>query len=115
MKWHLAELYLAILNLIDYEEIVRLVAERTTSPDHYLPTFFFFQAEDGIRDLTVTGVQTCALPISLRRSPRGFRNPGRIRPTNRATLAVRCRDGPGLGELLWRWRSAPCSCLRSCV
>src|SRR2546430_4036402 len=27
--------------------------------------FFFFQAEDGIRDLTVTGVQTCALPISI--------------------------------------------------
>src|SRR5688572_32291013 len=27
--------------------------------------YFFFQAEDGIRDLTVTGVQTCALPISL--------------------------------------------------
>src|SRR2546427_2411699 len=26
---------------------------------------FFFQAEDGIRDLTVTGVQTCALPISI--------------------------------------------------
>src|SRR5207248_4554229 len=36
---------------------------------------FFFQAEDGIRDRTVTGVQTCALPISrqdaapIRRSP----------------------------------------------
>src|SRR6266496_4997000 len=29
--------------------------------------FFFFQAEDGIRDLYVTGVQTCALPISLGR------------------------------------------------
>src|SRR2546427_1358187 len=28
--------------------------------------FFFFQAEDGIRDLTVTGVQTCALPICWR-------------------------------------------------
>src|SRR6266705_1079774 len=28
--------------------------------------FFFFQAEDGIRDRTVTGVQTCALPISDR-------------------------------------------------
>src|SRR2546430_8862422 len=28
-----------------------------------LRDFFFFQAEDGIRDLTVTGVQTCALPI----------------------------------------------------
>src|SRR5256886_10126501 len=32
---------------------------------------FFFQAEDGIRDLTVTGVQTCALPISLLSCPRG--------------------------------------------
>src|SRR2546427_4608178 len=32
--------------------------------------FFFFQAEDGIRDLTVTGVQTCALPISGRRGAR---------------------------------------------
>src|SRR5436190_16393794 len=29
--------------------------------------FFFFQAEDGIRDHCVTGVQTCALPISHRR------------------------------------------------
>src|SRR2546429_4633582 len=30
--------------------------------------FFFFQAEDGIRDVAVTGVQTCALPISANRS-----------------------------------------------
>src|SRR5437868_7882247 len=30
--------------------------------------FFFFQAEDGIRDRNVTGVQTCALPIFDRRS-----------------------------------------------
>src|SRR2546429_5131106 len=30
----------------------------------YLYFFFFFQAEDGIRDVAVTGVQTCALPIS---------------------------------------------------
>src|SRR2546421_5613219 len=29
--------------------------------------FFFFQAEDGIRDLIVTGVQTCALPICRQR------------------------------------------------
>src|SRR3989442_10300516 len=28
--------------------------------------YFFFQAEDGIRDADVTGVQTCALPISIR-------------------------------------------------
>src|SRR5438132_1717598 len=33
--------------------------------------FFFFQAEDGIRDHCVTGVQTCALPISLPRVARG--------------------------------------------
>src|SRR2546430_9671197 len=32
--------------------------------------FFFFQAEDGIRDLTVTGVQTCALPIFEYRADR---------------------------------------------
>src|SRR5690606_40987738 len=30
-----------------------------------LSLFFFFQAEDGIRDFHVTGVQTCALPISF--------------------------------------------------
>src|SRR5437867_12948819 len=35
--------------------------------------FFFFQAEDGIRDRTVTGVQTCALPIS--RTPPTARRP----------------------------------------
>ena len=29
----------------------------------FLFFFFFFQAEDGIRDIGVTGVQTCALPI----------------------------------------------------
>src|SRR5438034_3087045 len=39
--------------------------------------FFFFQAEDGIRDHCVTGVQTCALPISrtaqISKVPRDFR------------------------------------------
>src|SRR5256885_2666406 len=30
-----------------------------------IASFFFFQAEDGIRDYKVTGVQTCALPISM--------------------------------------------------
>src|SRR5436190_17950642 len=33
--------------------------------------YFFFQAEDGIRDHCVTGVQTCALPISSTRRPAG--------------------------------------------
>src|SRR2546428_13794289 len=52
---------------------------------------FFFQAEDGIRDLIVTGVQTCALPISAaggaaaarRRAPSRQRR-GRARPARRA-------------------------------
>src|SRR2546421_5359832 len=44
--------------------------------EHYLVAyvyryFFFFQAEDGIRDLIVTGVQTCALPILRGRKSRG--------------------------------------------
>ena len=34
-----------------------------------MDAFFFFQAEDGIRDTAVTGVQTCALPISLISAP----------------------------------------------
>src|SRR2546427_1019565 len=44
----------------------------------YFLFFFFFQAEDGIRDLTVTGVQTCALPISAyaRRSESDRRRSG---------------------------------------
>src|SRR5690606_40446762 len=35
--------------------------------------FFFFQAEDGIRDFHVTGVQTCALPISIASGGSAFR------------------------------------------
>src|SRR5712691_12765567 len=42
--------------------------------------FFFFQAEDGIRDLTVTGVQTCALPISLEIIPLRHRTVDQVLP-----------------------------------
>src|SRR2546430_10058582 len=42
----------------------------TTSDATVRLLFFFFQAEDGIRDLTVTGVQTCALPICRPDVPR---------------------------------------------
>src|SRR5256886_14116257 len=42
---------------MDEREMIDVSESRTS-------IFFFFQAEDGIRDLTVTGVQTCALPIS---------------------------------------------------
>src|SRR2546427_12538926 len=49
--------------------------------------FFFFQAEDGIRDLTVTGVQTCALPISARSVARhNGRSRGRMSRTPRTAL-----------------------------
>src|SRR5688572_16814811 len=39
------------------------VADSIVAARSFHAAFFFFQAEDGIRDLTVTGVQTCALPI----------------------------------------------------
>src|SRR2546430_8012186 len=56
--------------------------------------FFFFQAEDGIRDLTVTGVQTCALPISrLPRPPPGPATAGVVR--GRAPAQPRA-DGPAV-------------------
>src|SRR5256885_8237903 len=42
--------------------------------------FFFFQAEDGIRDYRVTGVQTCALPICVRQ--------GRLVDRNRPGLGL---------------------------
>src|SRR2546425_5124673 len=41
----------------------------------YRLCFFFFQAEDGIRDKLVTGVQTCALPIYALRDPVGGAEP----------------------------------------
>src|SRR3989442_16043572 len=48
--------------------------------------FFFFQAEDGIRDADVTGVQTCALPIWKRKSKSSCNEPGRsTRKQNRGS------------------------------
>src|SRR5256885_8639597 len=50
--------------------------------DRWYMVFFFFQAEDGIRDYKVTGVQTCALPIWP--GPKGTgRPPGGERPQRR--------------------------------
>src|SRR5207237_1863000 len=46
--------------------------------------FFFFQAEDGIRDSSVTGVQTCALPISRQKRTPPFS------PTAPPPSATRC-------------------------
>src|SRR2546430_13400897 len=64
--------------------------------------FFFFQAEDGIRDLTVTGVQTCALPISGKEQPRSNRHAGGSHieqsPSLRTTLAARDRKSTRLNS-----------------
>src|SRR5260370_31253993 len=65
--------------------------------------FFFFQAEDGIRDSSVTGVQTCALPISRssgKASSAGFEVAGEsVLPTRGLGLARRpwAVAGPGSG------------------
>src|SRR5256884_2439307 len=66
--------------------------------------FFFFQAEDGIRDVAVTGVQTCALPI-FRGAPEGHQSPGRRRargarePAPRRHRAARPHGAPALDAL----------------
>src|SRR5690606_41005198 len=54
---------------------------------------FFFQAEDGIRDFHVTGVQTCALPIWSSRAPVLYRIfwPSRPQRTKSGWLAAHCR------------------------
>src|SRR5260370_22454340 len=44
---------------------IRLESDQLAPCELYLFFFFFFQAEDGIRDSSVTGVQTCALPILM--------------------------------------------------
>src|SRR5256884_9745205 len=61
--------------------------------------FFFFQAEDGIRDVAVTGVQTCALPISaIFFSPAGLAG----LTGGRATIGVTLLDVEGgfTGDIL---------------
>src|SRR5438034_8258628 len=80
--------------------------------------FFFFQAEDGIRDHCVTGVQTCALPISYRR---GSSTPARTAKAARATRAApatairrprRPVSGPREG-MLERWLGPPSAAANS--
>src|SRR5207249_7348873 len=62
---------------------------------YYFYFFFFFQAEDGIRDRNVTGVQTCALPISLRRRPRDARALRRARDPRARGAHKKRHAGPG--------------------
>src|SRR2546429_19078 len=68
--------------------------------------FFFFQAEDGIRDVAVTGVQTCALPIY--REPTRHPGPWRCSRAPRtarcgpARLRAVCRCFPSPNARRWR-------------
>src|SRR5690606_39731546 len=80
---------------------------------------FFFQAEDGIRDFHVTGVQTCALPIWVRplltiSSARPSRSVGGARsaPGDAAITSCASASSPGRSEERrvgkeWRSRTAP--------
>src|SRR5688572_33437966 len=63
---------------------------------------FFFQAEDGIRDLTVTGVQTCALPIFLPERGGPGHHPPRRAPEG-AGSALQLGGAAGRGS-----SAAPC-------
>src|SRR5688572_27167341 len=87
-----------------------LVIVKVICLSFFILFFFFFQAEDGIRDLTVTGVQTCALPISAQvadlRAKRWYVNihttnfpdgeiRGQIKPANTITDS----DGDGRTDI----------------
>src|SRR3712207_7189124 len=48
--------------MLYFQDVVHLLFHILMS-EYIFVFFFFFQAEDGIRDIGVTGVQTCALPI----------------------------------------------------
>src|SRR5437016_6375964 len=64
-------------------------------PDDGIATFpcFFFQAEDGIRDWSVTGVQTCALPIFTRTLNDYARNKGLLKEKEEPLTGDDCREG----------------------
>src|SRR5205085_4357381 len=70
-----------------------------------LYALFFFQADDGIRDLTVTGVQTCALPISLPLQLTPL--PATPQPSTAPCSPKTSAPPP------WRSESSPCTAPRS--
>src|SRR2546429_3465941 len=70
---------------------------RAMKPATCVVRVFFFQAEDGIRDVAVTGVQTCALPISLRARARRRSRGGDGRAALRRSAAAAARREPERG------------------
>src|SRR5690606_40719535 len=65
-------------------------------------TFFFFQAEDGIRDFHVTGVQTCALPIWITTGPKTKLFEQRIAEYTGASKAVCLNSATAAMEMTLR-------------
>src|SRR5699024_11990403 len=95
---------------------------------YFFPFSFFFQAEDGIRDRNVTGVQTCALPISVlpaisAGSQRGERSPSRYGrkyrpPVSASSVSASCAradrvryEGSGESSSLIQVAEAPAACM----
>src|SRR5690348_18030282 len=72
--------------------------------------FFFFQAEDGIRDGRVTGVQTCALPIYSKGSTHKTEKSGDTQSPKRPIL---CQKREGWGTRREGWSTARCSRLKT--
>src|SRR5437773_3684774 len=73
-----------------------------------LVIFFFFQAEDGIRDRDVTGVQTCALPISngacvMFSIPPSFKKDGIVTAGNASGIVDRSEERRVGKECRSRW------------
>src|SRR5256885_6211870 len=62
--------------------------------------FFFFQAEDGIRDYKVTGVQTCALPICRSTSAKASRGRRARSPMSRPQKVT--ESDSGFSRLPWQ-------------
>src|SRR2546430_6580022 len=84
-------LLIYVLTLIIYFTLIMSACWATS----YICFFFFFQAEDGIRDLTVTGVQTCALPIWLATRGSG------TSPSGPRTIRTTMPRTPGRACITW--------------
>src|SRR5438093_10461482 len=72
--------------------------------------FFFFQAEDGIRDWSVTGVQTCALPISRVPARGAAGTKGRADRSDPQESLGGVSERPGVAQHLDGWEIGRASC-----
>src|SRR3989442_11864002 len=79
----------------------------------HVPCLFFFQAEDGIRDADVTGVQTCALPISGRHGCQPGGTAGLAPVATRQRSNITTRSPPSFKRTVRLWsslkRASPCT------